>query len=887
MRFFKVFSIIFTTLLIVLTIALTITYSARVSVINHFTKTQLSLLQGNITCLDISLASNMDIIVDKLCLQTPKTDIEIIKMAIQWQYFPQINVTDIDVSSVNIKGTEPLFTTASLASKITNQTKSQTNNQSIKQFLITTLRPYTEQISQFQLPIKINITEIYYLPFTIISKTKTSQKTTNTQREMLYTAYLSATNNSFFFSLRNAEKIEFIQVNLNKNKNDFSITLSSKLGLLKNFITIHRLPITSEFQDILNTNEISGNLNSTIEYQAGYLKIQNKLTEISIDSDNGIGKSGTFKVLGTLNFHSQLNLLSNEKANKNTDKIVLTFIGKNKISINYNQAQLINVLEENDISAEIISILKANPLSDLTLKLQDKTVLTLNESRIKPSTFKISDFTISTLTISAHSDERTHNVKLNGIAIALTLSKKDTSQKTLDIFSIDNFIVDSRLNLNSVADLAKFTTQPVTLHLDGSIKKTETQTDLNLAENSLITAKNIVVLKNTKELFSLKALTAKLNGSMQQLENNVFSLDLTIHNQASQVNIPETLKMKSFDLFSQIKGSLDDLQINATAQADGITLGSIAITGSALAPKIKITGNQLQLIDLLSLKIKLPTKVELIDGLLNYSISSQLTDLSTIENTPFNVSVTATSVSGEVNKIWLQELNWQQNFTLLAGKITTLPNIADNLTIKLIDTPTPISNISMNTSWTFNKTFKLNASNLKGNFLGGSFNIPTVEWPFQQSHSVKVQLSSIDLSQVVALDKSKGIVVTGNISGEIPITFNGEKYSIKNGELHNVSNGLIQVINNPAVENLKASNTGLQLAFGALQNLHYNQLSSTVSIADDGYMLLQTVIKGRNPDIKNDVNLNLNLSYDLLGLLKSLSITQRFENSIIKRLQKH
>jgi hypothetical protein len=57
-------------------------------------------------------------------------------------------------------------------------------------------------------------------------------------------------------------------------------------------------------------------------------------------------------------------------------------------------------------------------------------------------------------------------------------------------------------------------------------------------------------------------------------------------------------------------------------------------------------------------------------------------------------------------------------------------------------------------------------------------------------------------------------------------------------------------------------------------------------MADDGYMQLDTVIKGRNPDIDNDVNLNLNLSYDLLGLLESLSITQRFEDRILKSLQR-
>ena len=95
------------------------------------------------------------------------------------------------------------------------------------------------------------------------------------------------------------------------------------------------------------------------------------------------------------------------------------------------------------------------------------------------------------------------------------------------------------------------------------------------------------------------------------------------------------------------------------------------------------------------------------------------------------------------------------------------------------------------------------------------------------------------------------------------------------------------MLNNPAVNELKASNSQLKLAFDALQNLHYHQLSSDVSMADDGYMLLETVIKGRNPDLDNDVNLNLNLSYDLLGLLESLSITEQFEQRIIKGLQKN
>ena len=50
-------------------------------------------------------------------------------------------------------------------------------------------------------------------------------------------------------------------------------------------------------------------------------------------------------------------------------------------------------------------------------------------------------------------------------------------------------------------------------------------------------------------------------------------------------------------------------------------------------------------------------------------------------------------------------------------------------------------------------------------------------------------------------------------------------------------------------------------------------------------MLLETAIKGRNPDLDNEVNFNLNLDYDLLGLIQSARITESFEQSIYDNVQ--
>ncbi len=870
------------------------TYIARIAVINSIATAQLSLADIKITCLDFSLASDMNIVVDKLCLTSPKADVEIFDSTVQWQYSPALKITDVDIKQANVIGTEHLFTAVSNIAP-NNETDNISQISSI-------LQPYIKQINQLDLPVKFSMTKLAYLPFNASNNTEISNTSSQQHQTASYIASLSAIDNNITFSLKNAEKIEFINAKLDKPNSDsddskeskddknFAISLSSKLSLLKKFLNEHQLPITAELQDIVNNSEISGELNTVIAYQHDKLSMHNQITKLAISAESGIRNSGPFELTGTVNFHSQLPLAANEALSGTNNEITLNFSATNTLALDYSQAHLISILADKKTSPALIATLKDNPLGNLKLTLANKATASLHNKQVSLSGVKV----------NANGDQRDHLVELSNVTFSLPNSD----------LAIESFLVDSEIKL---ADIASFTTAPISLHLEGSIQKVEQKIALNLTKNSIITAKNMVLVakkikpkakpevnnkkghlppppnatKKAKILVGLKTLSSTLEGNLQLLANNILSMNVKAHSQASEINSPKTLQIKSFEVISEIKGNLDDIAINATANADGVNLGSIIISGPALAPKVQVAAKDLQLTDLLALNIQLPTKIALIDGLLNYSVSGQITHLKDIKNTPLSASIAVTSVSGDIDGIWLQELNWQQNFTLLAGKITTTPNTAENLTVELIETATPISKLAINTNWTFNKSFALSASQLKADVLGGSFSIAKLQWPFEHGHSVNVQLDSIDLEQVLALDKKQGIVVTGDISGQLPVTFDGEKYIITDGELHNISNGLIQVINNPAVAELKASNSQLQLAFDALQNLHYHQLSSEVSMADDGYMLLETVIKGRNPDIDNDVNLNLNLSYDLLGLLESLSITQRFEESIIKGLQKN
>lgn len=891
MRFFR---IILITVIALFTIFI-ITYNARVSVINTLAKEHLNLYQIKINCLDISLASNLTIIVHKLCLQNPKADIEITNIIVQWQAFPQFKATNIDVKQAVVKGTDHFFSNTVPTLKHNTHHNS---NQTISQLLSTTLQPYLQQIKQFELPKKINIAKLSYLPFT--------QRKPKNSQPLPYIASLSVDDGTLSVSLKNTDKITFIELELNKvksgNKAGLFFKLSSKLTLLKAFLNAHNLPITAQQQNSLRDIEMSGQVDAVIEYKADTINIQTKTTNFTIASDKEGGRNKPYKVLAILDIESQLRLMTNKKdsigesqnSRKTDPEITLTFTGENSILIENSHAHVSTMLEQSQLPPTTIAILKDNPLTQLTLKPKSNATLTVHNKQLK----------LSGIEITASGNERVHQIELDNMMYefiknneAHTESNKKNNakkskraaNKNAHALTVKNFIIDSQLKLSIINE---FTTAPITLHLEGSLKKAE---KLNLHENSFFTAKHIVLTKQqtnlkskrqNKVLLELQTLSTKIEGELQLITDEIFNVNLKTQSEASQIALPNALQIKSFRLISNITGNTDNIHINATTNADGVNIGSIMLDGPAISPKVEVIATQLKLTDLLSLNIQLPIHIELIDGLLDYRISGQLTDITKFDKNLFNISVALTSVSGEVDDIWIEELNWHQNVTLLGSTISSLPIDTKNLTVGLIELPTPISKLSASTYWSYSQEFNITASHLKADVLGGSFSIPTIKWPFVKGHSANVQLNSIDLEKVLALDKKQGIVVTGNISGQIPITFDGNKYIIEKGELHNINNGLIQIMNNPATEALVRDNTQLQLAFDALKNLHYHQLSSSVSMEDNGYMLLDTVIKGHNPDIDNDVNLNLNLSYDLLGLIESMSMTQRFEDNIIKDLQK-
>lgn len=876
-------------------------YIARVSLINSISKEQLALYQAKITCLDFHLTANLALSISHLCLETPQAAFNINDMAINFQLAEAEKIKRIDIASVMINGKAELFSQLDTADKTPAKV-------SASEQLNTQLR----QLTQLDLPFDIAVKNLYYLPFKLNINNQENQHkpTKKIAKDGYYSGYFFAKQNKLELALKDTQQQRFLasKVSTNQQQERVDVELTIQLTPLIDFIFDHNLEqnirLPSSVSALKKVIQANGEFHSLINYQDDKLTIKSQLNAFKLAANEGIKNSGPFQLTGELNIDGEVNFDTNN-ADSNP-QIAIQFNANNKLQLQFSHPHLIGQLDENLLATELISLLNDNPVNQLIFRPNGTLSYQVNTQQLSLSGIEITAQNHATQVPASITAPPTHQLNINNIVLdlnnLLAVSNKRTSDNDSNINDDpspksplkDKLLTELDFALDSaliVFPMKSFTSEAMAIKLQGSVRQSSTETLINIAENSFLSINNMALSTKQnsvdKKRLTIKNITSHLQGNIHLQDQQAMRLNVKIDSQANNLRAAKILDIKSLMLNSVIIGSLDNININTRLSADTVPLGNLAISGTVEKPNISLTASTLSLTDLLSLNIKLPAKVALVDGALSYSVEGQISDWAAIENTPLTISLAITSVSGEVEGIWLQELNWQQNFNYFAGKLSTRNDSEENLTVALIDTPTPIAKLSISTALSYQKDFKVSVTKLKGDILGGSFSIPKVQWPLEHGHSVNVQLTHIDLEQVLALDKKQGIVVTGNISGQLPISFDGEKYTMEKGKLHNVSNGLIQVLNNPAVNELKANNSQLKLAFDALQNLHYHQLSSDVSMADDGYMLLETVIKGRNPDLDNDVNLNLSLSYDLLGLLESLSITEQFEQRIIKGLQKN
>lgn len=897
-----------------MTLLLSTAFYSRSTVVTSLINNYLVQHNSQISCIDFHLNGHLDIVISRLCIDSPYAEVELLDTLIEWRFDSgQIqdetlaNSLSHVISAVNISSA---IVIAKDHAQFPNVQASSSTKASVlkSRDLPSFIRQNLQEFLQLSTSITVNINNYNYQAYTH----------PNTSVVLPYQGSLSVNNQSASFSLINAKKEDVFSFEVSKKRNSINADVAVEFSKTTVFLNQHQalLPLALTPLITKNSNEtwpLTGVFRSQLIWQDKILSMTNQLENFSFQIEGDVTHYGAINIASELAWKTSLagEVLHIDFAKDNFTKGNFTKgknSKKNRIQLSFEPSVLITQLTTKDENSTLTTFLNNNMMDRISMEPLGEITLDFSKQKIKSDGLNITSRTPSTpLTLSLNNLTFSYDDELAGINL-----------------QHGNFAFAGHVNL---AQLKPFSLQPLTFSLAGEIVQLDDfwqvaltpttifeLTQVTIPENIPKTeqeniSKNKQLLKPENKLLigadkakrkihaSAKKLLSAWQGSIivdKDITKNNYDVavrfDLQSTHQINQLKIPETIQLETLELAVKLSGNLDDIRVNADILTDKVPVASAMLRGNIQQPTIEVSAKELLISDLLGLKLQLPFEMKLIDGTLSYHLSGQLQDRGNLMANVLNMDISIKDMTGEIEGTWLQALNWQQAFVLENGKIKSITDEStrgNNLTIAKVESASPITHLSTQILFDFSdEALSMHLKNSHGKILGGRFDIPQAQWPITQLTPINVKLTKIDLEKLLELDKKQGIVVTGRVSGQLPFYFDGEHFLIDEGNLYNVGNGLIQVYNNPAVEELKRGNTELKLAFNALENLHYHHLSSVVSMADDGYMQLNTSIKGRNPDLDNDVNLNLNLSYDLLGLLESLNITEHFESKVIKGISK-
>lgn len=206
---------------------------------------------------------------------------------------------------------------------------------------------------------------------------------------------------------------------------------------------------------------------------------------------------------------------------------------------------------------------------------------------------------------------------------------------------------------------------------------------------------------------------------------------------------------------------------------------------------------------------------------------------------------------------------------------------ADAITLRQIDVGLAIDNIQA-TVKVSGLSPNIEIKNFSAKLLQGSWQLDDFTYTVGASEplALNMQLRQLQLDELIASAEYKGLEAQASISGDLPLILTGSVVTMKDGKVYADKPGYIRYTGLQA-----DGNQLLGLVSQALSNYHFASLNSTAQYQQDGNLDLAIRMLGENPDMKQKVNVNLNLNYDIPSLLKSLRAGRAVSDMIEAKLK--
>lgn len=197
---------------------------------------------------------------------------------------------------------------------------------------------------------------------------------------------------------------------------------------------------------------------------------------------------------------------------------------------------------------------------------------------------------------------------------------------------------------------------------------------------------------------------------------------------------------------------------------------------------------------------------------------------------------------------------------------------------------------SISTRYSFiqapNDTRTVTVKPLSARMLGGDVRVEGFETALQSPDiATSVTLEQLDIAEILKLEQQEGLSGSGQLSGHFPLRYNAQGVSVNNGRLTAPDGGVIRFQPDAAVAAYAATNPGLSMALSALENFQYDTLEIKLNYQPDGTALLNTRLKGRNPEWNkgHPVDFTINVEENIPDLMRTLQFADQLTEKLEKR----
>lgn len=248
----------------------------------------------------------------------------------------------------------------------------------------------------------------------------------------------------------------------------------------------------------------------------------------------------------------------------------------------------------------------------------------------------------------------------------------------------------------------------------------------------------------------------------------------------------------------------------------------------------------------------------------------------------------ASKLSGIVNRSELTNLDFNFDAQLSDTDLKlSIPNLkAEQLNPGIPISLMELSHAQYQAPFTDLLSGHLNWQHAQANVLNGRVWLAAQQLNLQQPQTVLLQVDGLELQELFRVYPAEGLSGTGTIDGQLPIHFNHTDFSINAGQLQARAPGVLQ-FQSDKINALGKTNPTMRIVADALEDFHFNVLSSGLSYDESGKLLLNVRLEGQNPDVEKGrpINLNVNLEEDIPALLASIQLSNQVSEIIQKRIR--